>query len=73
MNNPVYEIDKKTSKYGIALDNLTSIDLSSEFGQTILVIDTIDHLKNNFILYRQHIPLVAKFSIVSNQIFSIKI
>ena len=41
----------KTSKYGIALDNLTSIDLSSEFGQTILVIDTIDHLKNNIILY----------------------
>ena len=71
MNNPVYEIDKKTSKYGISLDNLTSIDLPSEFGQTILVIDTIDHLKNNFILYWQHIPLVAKFSIVSNQIFSI--
>ena len=50
-NNPVYEMDKKTLKYGIASDSVTSIDLPSEFGQTILVIDTINHLKNNFILY----------------------
>ena len=43
--NPVYEMDKKTLKYGIASDSVTSIDLQSEFGQTILVIDKIDHAK----------------------------
>ena len=49
--NPVYEMDKKTLKYGIASDSVTSIDLPSEFGQTILIIDTADHVKNNFIFY----------------------
>ena len=49
--NPVYEMDKKTLKYEIASDSVTSIDLPSEFGQTILVIDTTDHVKSNFILY----------------------
>jgi hypothetical protein len=43
-------MDKKTLKYGIASDSVTSIDLPSEFGQTILVIDTTDHLKY-FIFY----------------------
>jgi hypothetical protein len=38
-------MDKKTLKYGIASDSVTSIDLPSEFGQTILVIDTRDHVK----------------------------
>lgn len=49
--NPVYEMDKKTLKYGIASDSVTSIDLPSEFGQTILVIDTTDHVTSNFIFY----------------------
>ena len=49
--NPVYELDKKTLKYGISSDSVTSIDLPSEFGQTILVIDTADHVKNNYIFY----------------------
>ena len=49
--NPVYEMDKKTSKYGIASDSVTFIDLPSEFGQTILVIDTTDHVKSKFIFY----------------------
>jgi len=49
--NPVYEMDKKTLKYGIASDSVTSIDLPTEFGQTILIIDTADHVKNNFIFY----------------------
>jgi hypothetical protein len=40
-------MDKKTLKYGIASDSVTSIDLPSEFGQTILVIDTTDHVKSN--------------------------
>jgi hypothetical protein len=44
-------MDKKTLKYEIASDSVTSIDLPSEFGQTILVIDTTDHVKSNFILY----------------------
>ena len=46
--NPVYEMEKKTLKYGIASDNVTFIDLPSEFGQTILVIDTTDHVKSKF-------------------------
>jgi hypothetical protein len=49
--NPVYEMDKKTLKYGIASDSVTSIDLPREFGQTILVIDTTDHVTSNFIFY----------------------
>jgi hypothetical protein len=58
--NPVYEMEKKTLKYGIASDNVTFIDLPSEFGQTILVIDTTDHVKSKFFLW-VHITLVAKF------------
>ena len=42
---------KKTFKYGIVSDSVTSINLPSEFGQTILVIYTIDHVKSNFIFY----------------------
>ncbi len=42
-------MDKKTLKYGIASDTVTFIDLPSEFGQTILVIDTTDHVKSKFI------------------------
>ena len=49
--NPVYEMDKKIVKYRIPSDSVTSIDLPSEFGQTNLVIDTIDHVKNKFIHY----------------------
>ena len=49
--NPVYEMEKKTLKYGIAPDSVTFIDLPSEFGQTILVIDTTDHVKSKFIFY----------------------
>jgi hypothetical protein len=44
-------MDKKTLKYGIASDTVTFIDLPSEFGQTILVIDTTDHVKSKFIRY----------------------
>ena len=44
-------MDKKTLKYGIASDSVTFIDLPSEFGQTILVIDTTDHVKSKFIRY----------------------
>ncbi len=50
--NPVYEMEKKTLKYGKDSDSVTFIDLPSEFGQTILVIDTTDHVKNKFIFYR---------------------
>ena len=49
--NSVYEMDKKIVKYRIPSDSVTSIDLPSEFGQTILVIDKIDHVKNKFIHY----------------------
>jgi hypothetical protein len=49
--NPVYEMEKKTLKYGIASESVTFIDLPSEFGQTILVIDTTDHVKSKFIFY----------------------
>ena len=44
-------MEKKTLKYGIASDSVTFIDLPSKFGQTILVIDTTDHVKNKFIFY----------------------
>ena len=49
--NPVYEMDKKIVKYRIPSDSVTPIDLPSEFGQTILVIDTTDHVTSNFIFY----------------------
>ena len=39
--NPVYDSNKKALQYDITLDNATSIDLQSEFGQTTLVIDII--------------------------------
>ena len=38
--NPVYELEKKTLKYEITVDNATSIELPSEFGQFTLVIDS---------------------------------
>jgi hypothetical protein len=50
--NPVYEMEKKTLKYEKDSDSVTFIDLPSEFGQTILVIDTTDYVKNKFIFYR---------------------
>ena len=50
--NSVYEMDKKIVKYRIPSDSVTPIDLPSEFGQTILVIDKIDHVKDKFIHYR---------------------
>ena len=42
-------MDKKIVKYRIPSDSVTPIDLPSEFGQTILVIDKIDHVKDKFI------------------------
>ena len=36
---PVYDVDKKILKYDITLDNSTSIELPSEFGQVTLIID----------------------------------
>ncbi|MGD1834982.1 MAG: hypothetical protein ACPKQO_04605, partial [Nitrososphaeraceae archaeon] len=37
--NPVYDSEKKALKYNATLDNTTSIELQSEFGQTTLIID----------------------------------
>ncbi|MGD1836512.1 MAG: hypothetical protein ACPKPY_00455 [Nitrososphaeraceae archaeon] len=37
--NPVYDIEKKTLKYNISPDNLTSIDVTGDYGQNILLID----------------------------------
>ena len=37
--NPVYDSDKMTLKYDVTPDNITSINLPSEFGQTTLIID----------------------------------
>jgi hypothetical protein len=45
-------MDKKIVKYRIPSDSVTSIDLPSESGQTILVIDKIEHVKDKFIHYR---------------------
>ena len=41
--NPVYDSNKKVLKYKVTPDNATSIKLSSEFGQTTLVIDNCGH------------------------------
>lgn len=39
--NPVYDIEKKTLKYEVTLDNSTSIDLPTKvFGESTLVIDS---------------------------------
>lgn len=39
--NPVYDIEKKTLKYEVTLDNSTSIDLATKvFGESTLVIDS---------------------------------
>jgi hypothetical protein len=38
--NPVYDSDNKILKYDITSNNTTSIDLSNEFGQSTLVIDS---------------------------------
>ncbi|MFB5601168.1 MAG: hypothetical protein ACE5SW_13185 [Nitrososphaeraceae archaeon] len=41
MFNPVYDIEKKTLKYEVTLDNSTSIDLATKvFGESTLVIDS---------------------------------
>jgi hypothetical protein len=37
--NPMYDANTNTLTYTIMTDNATSIDLPSEFGQTVLVID----------------------------------
>ena len=37
--NPIYNSNNKTLKYDITSDNVTSIDLPSEFGQISLIID----------------------------------
>ena len=38
--SPIYDVDRKTLKYDVILDNATNtIDLQDEFGQTTLVID----------------------------------
>ena len=37
--NPVYDSNKKTLKYEVALDNATSIDFPDEFEHTTLLID----------------------------------
>ena len=37
--NPVYDSIKKSLKYDVILDNTTSIDFPSEFGQTTIVMD----------------------------------
>ena len=47
--NPIYDVDKKKLIYEVILNNVTHVNLLSEFGQTTLVIDngdgnaTIDH------------------------------
>jgi len=37
--NPIYDVYKKTLKYEVTPDNVTSIDLVDEFGQATLLID----------------------------------
>jgi hypothetical protein len=37
--NPVYDVDKKILKYDLTPDNITSIKLTGEFGESTLVID----------------------------------
>ena len=37
--NPVYDIEKKTLRYDVTLDNSTSIELQNKFGQSSLVLD----------------------------------
>ena len=36
---PIYDVDKKALQYDVTPDNATSIELPSEFGQTMIVID----------------------------------
>lgn len=38
--NPVYDTEKKTLKYTITLDDTTSMNLPSEFGQSTILIDS---------------------------------
>ena len=40
--NPVYDIEKKTLRYDVTLDNSTAIEMTSELGQNTLVIDQCD-------------------------------
>ncbi|MFB5600343.1 MAG: hypothetical protein ACE5SW_08975 [Nitrososphaeraceae archaeon] len=39
MFNPIYDVDKNSLKYQVTPDNVTSIDLVDEFGQSTLLID----------------------------------
>lgn len=39
--NPVYNLDKKTLKYDITLENTASIDVPDKFGQSTLIVDSI--------------------------------
>jgi len=41
--NPIYDIDKNSVKYQVTQDNVTSIELLKEFGQSTLVIDDSDN------------------------------
>ena len=38
--SPIYDSDKKTLKYKVTLDNATSIEIPSEFGQTTMILDS---------------------------------
>ena len=44
--NPVYDVDKKTLKFDITLDNNESTKLPSEFESTTLVMDYIAQFIN---------------------------
>ena len=40
--SPIYDIEKKTLRYDVTLDNSTAIEMTSELGQNTLVIDQCD-------------------------------
>ena len=39
--DPIYDSDKQVLKYNIIPDNVTSIELQKEFGQTTITIDAV--------------------------------
>ena len=45
--NPVYDLDKKTLKYDVTLDNATNSDLPGEFEQTTMIIDVLPCFPKN--------------------------
>jgi hypothetical protein len=52
--NPVYDMATNTLTYTIMAENATSIDLPSEFGQSVIVIDERKHPKTTINNSRKH-------------------